>query len=301
MENTLQIRGWHQDKTWAHETWAHGTGASGHAGMLSGSAGTARRNRVLEDQLATLRREHDDLLRTMYEAAQVQRKLCGPRVLRRQPFEIASEIFPVRHLSGDFISVFELGPDLVFALGDIAGKGLSAGMWFTHIVGMIRLQIETLGDPAAALFAINRNLLHTRLEMPLTTVLLGWLSPQTGEVTYCSAGHPPALVFRNDGRVESLREGGPVLGVLAGACFANGRTTLGPGDTLLAYSDGITECRNENGTEFGAERVATAGQISRGSGAGDTLFSVLGAAEVFAGRQSREDDIALLVVRRGDE
>src|SRR5437870_11838747 len=114
--------------------------------MLSGSVDVARRNRVLEDQLATLRREHDDLRRTMYEAAQVQRKLCGPRLLRREPFEIASEIFPVRHLSGDFISVFELGTDLVFAIGDIAGKGLSAGMWFTHVVGMVRLQIEALGD-----------------------------------------------------------------------------------------------------------------------------------------------------------
>ena len=267
MENGLQIRGWRQDKTWAHRAKV-----SGHAEMLSGSLGVARRNRMLEDQLATLRREHDDLRRTMYEAAQVQRKLCGPRLLRREPFEIASEIFPVHHLSGDFISVFELGTDLVFAIGDIAGKGLSAGMWFTYVVGMVRLQIEALGDLAASLSAINRNLLLTRLELPLTTVLLGRLNLQTGEVTYCSAGHPPALVFRNDGHVESLREGGPVLGVLAGAGFANQRTTLRPGDTLLGYSDGIAECRNENGAEFGTERLAAAAKVSRRSSAAARFF-----------------------------
>jgi serine phosphatase RsbU (regulator of sigma subunit) len=295
LENTLQIRARRQDKTLTH--W---TKASGHAGKLSGSVGSARRNRVLEDQLATLRREHDDLLHTIYEAAQVQRKLCGPRLLRRQPFEIASEIFPVRHLSGDFISVFELRPDLVFAIGDIAGKGLSAGMWFTHVVGMVRLQMEALGDPAAALSAINRNLLLTHLEMPLTTVLVGRLNLRTGEVTYCSAGHPPALVFRNDG-VESLREGGPVVGVLAGACFTNGQTTLRPGDTLLGYSDGIAECRNENGAEFGTERLAAAAKVSYRSSAAGTLFSVLGAAEDFAGSQSREDDMAMIVVRRANE
>jgi hypothetical protein len=107
LENTLQIRGWRQDKTWAHRAEV-----SRHAGMHSGSVDVARGNRVLEDQLATLRREHDDLRRTIYEAAQVQRKLCGSHLLRREPFEIASEIFPVRHLSGDFISVFELGTDL---------------------------------------------------------------------------------------------------------------------------------------------------------------------------------------------
>ena len=296
MENGLQIHGWRRDKTRANRSEV-----SGHAEMHSGSLGVARRNRMLEDQLATLRREHDDLRRTMYEAAQVQRKLCGPRLLRRAPFEIASEIFPVHHLSGDFISVFELGTDLVFAIGDIAGKGLSAGMWFTYVVGMVRLQIEALGDLAAALSAINRNLLLTRLELPLTTVLLGRLNPQTGEVTYCSAGHPPALVARNDGHVESLREGGPVLGVLAGACFSNWRTTLRPGETLLGYSDGIAECRNENGAEFGTERLATAAQVSRGSSASGTLFSVLGAAEDFAGSQSREDDMAVIVVRRADE
>jgi serine phosphatase RsbU (regulator of sigma subunit) len=296
LENTLQIRGRCQNKTSAH--W---TEVSGHAETLSGSVETARLNRVLEDRLATLRREYDDLLHTMYEAAQVQRKLCGPRLLRRQPFEIASEIFPVCHLSGDFISVFELGPDLVFAIGDIAGKGLSAGMWFTNVVGMIRLQMEALGDPAAALSAINRNLLVTHLEMPLTTVLVGRLNLQTGEVSYCSAGHPPALVFRNDGHVESLREGGPVIGVLAGACFINGQTTLRPGDTLVGYSDGIAECRNENGAEFSTERLAAAAQVSRCSGASGTLFSVLGAAEDFAGSQSREDDMAVIVVRRADE
>jgi len=296
LENPVQIRGRSQEKTCAHRAEV-----SGYAGMLAGSVGVARRNRVLEDQLATLRREHDHLLGAMYEAAQVQRKLCGPRLLRREPFEIASEIFPVRHLSGDFISVFELGADLVFAIGDIAGKDLSAGMWFTHVVGMVRLQVEALGDPAAALSTINRNLLLTLSELPLTTVLVGRLNVQTGEVTYCSAGHPPALLLRNDGRVESLREGGPVLGVLADACFANGQTTLRPGDTLLGYSDGIAECQNENGAEFGAERLAVAAQISRGFSASGTLFSVLGAAEDFAASQSRQDDMALIVVRRADE
>jgi sigma-B regulation protein RsbU (phosphoserine phosphatase) len=263
--------------------------------------GLARRNRVLDEQLANLRREHDDLQRTIYEAAQVQRKLCGQRLLRRGSFEVASEIFPVRNLSGDFVSVFELDTDLVFAIGDIAGKGLSAGMWFTHVVGMVRLQMEALCDPSAALSAVNRNLLLTGLKLPLTTVLLGRLNLRTSEITYCSAGHPPALVFRNNGHVESLREGGPVLGALAGASFANGQTKLLPGETLLGYSDGIAECRNKKGDEFGADRVAAAAQDSRGVGASRTLFSVLGAAEDFTGSQPQEDDMALIVIRRAHD
>ena len=105
-------------------------------------------------------------------------------------------------------------------------------------------------------------------------------------------------VFRDNGHVESLREGGPVLGALADAPFTNGRTRLRPGETLLGYSDGIAECRNEKGAEFGAEGLAAAAQVCRGCSASSTLFSVLGAADDFAGVKSREDDMALIVVCR---
>jgi serine phosphatase RsbU (regulator of sigma subunit) len=260
----------------------------------------APRTRLLEDQLAAVCRDHDSLRRAMYEAAQQQRKLCGPRLLRRGPYEVASEIFPVRDLSGDFTCVFERNSDLVFAIGDIAGKGLSAAMWFTHVLGLVRLQIEALKDPAAVLSAINRDLLLSRLGLPLTTMFLARLDTCTGEVAYCSAGHPPTLVLRSRARIDSLHEGGPVLGVLPDAQFVNGRTRLHPGDALLGYSDGIAECRNGRGAEFGAESITSVARLFQAASASSMLFSVLGAAEDFAGGHSREDDMALIVVRRSD-
>src|SRR3984957_21065069 len=139
------------------------------------------RHRAMQDQLVNLKREHDDLRRAMYEAAQVQRRLCGPRHLRAGSFEFASEIFPVRHLSGDFITLMQIEGDLVFALGDIAGKGLMAAMWFTDVVGMIRRQMTTVGDPAAALSAVNRDLLLTGLEVPLITLFLARVNLENGE------------------------------------------------------------------------------------------------------------------------
>src|SRR5438874_10748982 len=220
---------------------------------------------ALEDQVAELRREYDDLRRVMYEAAQVQRRLCGPRYLRCESFEIASEIFPVRHVSGDFISLFELENDLVFAIGDIAGKGLSAAMWFTHILGLLRMQVTALESPAAALSAINRDLLQTSLDFPVTSLLLGRLNVRSGEITYCNAGHPPGLLLRSDGLVDHLSDGGPLLGAIEEASFANGKTTLRQGDTLLGYSDGIAECRNPAGSEFGIESLLLAAQLPCGS------------------------------------
>ena len=237
----------------------------------------------------------------MYEAAQLQRKLCGLRLLRRGPYTVASEIFPVCHLSGDFTCVFEHKDDLVFAIGDIAGKGLTAGMWFTLILGQVRLQIGSRKDPAAVLSAINRDLLLSRLGLPLTTMFLARLNTCTGDVSYCNAGHPPILALRNAGHIETLQEGGPVLGALPDVHFVTGRTTLLPGDVLLGYSDGIAECRSEQGVEFGAERITDVARAFRASGASSMLFSVLGAAEDFAGGQTREDDMALIVVHRSLE
>ena len=258
------------------------------------------RLRVLEDHLARVERENHDLSRAMYEAAQVQRKLCGPRHFRTASYEFASEIFPVRHLSGDFISVIELEGDLVFALGDIAGKGLAAGMWFTHVVGTIRRAMSGYRDPAAALSAADRDLLATGLEFPLTTVFLARLSPATGELTYSNAGHPPAILIRGNGEVEQLIAGGPVLGVVSGASFVNGSTRLAPKDTLVAYSDGIAESRDESGIEFGSERLVSVAQRFSALNSSAMLFSILAALETFAGRQHREDDIALAVLRLFD-
>jgi serine phosphatase RsbU (regulator of sigma subunit) len=274
-------------------------GLTGPATAAGPSPSRVRR-RVLEDQLASLKRENDDLGRTMYEAAQVQRRLCGPRYFHTGGYEFAGEIFPLRHLSGDFIILMQLEGDLIFAIGDIAGKGVAAGIWFTLVVGMIRRAISTHCDPAAALLAVDRDLLLTGVEFPLTTLFLGRLKLASGELTFCNAGHPAALLIRHNGDVEELSEGGPILGVISGAQFVNGRTTVGRNNTLVAYSDGIAECRNESGVEFGTERLLSALQAFSNRSPSATLFSVLAAVENFVGNGHREDDIALLVLDRLD-
>lgn len=247
-----------------------------------------------------VQREHEELRRTFYEVAQMQRRLCGPRYLRCESYEIAGEIFPLRDLSGDFVSIFQCGDDLVFAIGDIAGKGLRAALWFSHVVSALRLQCQAHEDPAAALAALNRDLLNSGTEFPLTSLFLGRLNVTTGEITYCNAGHPPALVVRAAGETEKLQEGGPVLAVVPGVAFSRGKIHLQYGDTLLSYSDGIPECRDWSGTEFGMARLVALAEANRGTSANSTLFSVLAGVEDFAGHQTREDDMALLVVHRAE-
>ena len=252
---------------------------------------------ALIQQLESLRRDRDLLRLEISEAAQVQRRLSAPCQLRRGFFDIAGEIFPARHLSGDFLAAFDVGSHTVLGVGDIAGKGLSAGMWFTHLVGLIRIFAESLQDPAEVAARINGHLAALRPEAPTATLFLIWADTRTGEFVYCNAGHPSPLVLRCDGSVEWLGPGGPLLGAVPGADFVNGRTILNPGDTMLSYSDGILECRNPRGEEFGVEGIVDAVRSAAGP-ADAMLFSVLGSTQDFAAGQPRLDDLALMVVRR---
>jgi sigma-B regulation protein RsbU (phosphoserine phosphatase) len=118
---------------------------------------------------------------------------------------------------------------------------------------------------------------------------------------YSNAGHPAPFVLRHDGSVEWLSAGGPVLGAFPGATFVNGGAVLNPGDTLLGYSDGILECRNTQGEEFGVERLVCAARSALAPSASAVLFSVLGSVQDFTAAEPHVDDLALMVVQRLDE
>lgn len=260
--------------------------------------GKGGETRLLKEQLATLEREHSEILQAIYTAAQVQRKLCSPREVRRGKFEIAGEIFPVRHLSGDFSLVLDFGATTGLAVGDIAGKGLTAGLWLAHLAGLVRTHLGSGLDPSEAAAAINSELGKMQPEPPIVALLLGRLDQQSGEFIYCNAGQPAAIVLRGEGPLEFLEAGGPVLGAVPAARFASGQVVLSPGDALVSFSDGIVECRNERGEEFGMERLVAAVRGAGRSSATNMLFSLLGAAQDFVGGRAREDDLTLLIACR---
>src|SRR5438876_1422837 len=165
------------------------------------------RRQELEVKLATLQKDYAELHTAIFEAAQVHRRLCAPRHLHYEDFEIASEIFAVRHLPGDFFTVEETGDGVILALGDICGKGLAAGMWTTHLVGLVGAHTATTSEPEAIVAAVNRDLCGMTSAVPLASMFLANLDPITGFFQYCSAGHPPAFLLRANGNPEPLSEG----------------------------------------------------------------------------------------------
>ena len=256
------------------------------------------RRRDLENKIAALQQDYAELHTAIYEAAQVHRRLCAPRLVRHGDFEIASEIFAVRHLPGDFFTVQETADGLTMALGDICGKGLAAGMWTTYLVRLIAAQTATSRGPDAIVAGVNREICSRESFLPLASLFLASLNTATGVFNYCSAGHPSAFLLRADGHLETLSEGGMLLGAMCTAPYVSGCFELDAGDVLLVYSDGITESENSQGEEFGDARLE---EQLRGGHAGDAnavLFSVLGAVQDFAAANPLIDDMSVAVVRR---
>lgn len=271
--------------------------------------------RELETKLTTLQRDYADLHAAIFEAAQVHRRLCAPRLIRYGTFEIANEIFAVRHLAGDFFTAKDTNNGVVLALGDICGKGLAAGMWTTHLVGLVNARATVQTEPEWIVSRVNHDVCLTGPIVPLASLFVARLDPVTGILEYCSAGHPPAMLLRESGKLEQLTEGGMLLGVVQDATYVRGSVELGPGDVLLAYSDGVIESLNRADEEFGIARLETQLRqaimaptatssnaplnLADEDSAESVLFSVLAAVQDFAGTHPLVDDLSLVIIRRG--
>jgi len=269
--------------------------------MVATTKESAESCQFLADELIALRRDYAKLQQAVFEAAQIQRRLCSPRDLTWGEFEIAGEIFPVRHLSGDFFKVMELPSALGLALGDIAGKGFSAGIWQAHQMGLIQRAARSHSEPAEVVAEVNYELCCDAGIPPLTALFFATIDSKTNELRYCNAGLPAPLLLRGGNKsMERLEEGGPMLGAVKNGVFQTGSVTLNPGDMLVAYSDGVTECRNAEDDEFEMDRLTAAVKVVSGVSASKALFSLLATVLDFAGSCSPGDDVTLLAIRRRD-
>src|SRR6266404_5024365 len=135
----------------------------------------------LDVKMAALQKDYADLHTAIFEAAQVHRRLCAPRLLRYGDFEIASEIFAVRHLAGDFFTIKDSNRGAILALGDICGKGLAAGMWTTHLVGLVATRSTVSSEPESIVAGVNRDVCLMASAVPLASLFVVRLDAATGK------------------------------------------------------------------------------------------------------------------------
>lgn len=202
-------------------------------------------------------------------------------------------------IGGDFFDIFPLDKELyAVVIGDVSGKGLAAAQQLALIRNSLRTTLYLYRAPAQAAAAVNAIVTAHNLLVGFVTAWVGVYDATTGQITYCSCGHEPGLIWRADEAVEALETTGPPLGVAENAKYSELNFTLSSGDALLLYTDGISEAGLSRRAMLGTEGLmrflgALPGQLAV-QAATDALVAEVSA---FAGGAFR-DDVAVLLVRR---
>ena len=246
---------------------------------------------------AIQKRIMDEELRT---ASSIQRRL-----LPESPKGIAGWTFvgrnqPCRTVSGDYYD-FAVRPDgkVYFVIGDVSGKGVTAGLMMAGLQVAFRIFSKSDPDPATLVKQLNLALKENLPQSKFVTLFLGRLDTKTGTVEYVNAGHTPPLWLKK-GEAEELTESDLLLGVVSRAEFVNRTLHLAPGDSLVLYTDGVTEARNADDVDLDAIMLGTALTPLHGANANaivDALHETV-LNHVGGDAECLDDDVTLLVVSR---
>lgn len=236
-----------------------------------------------------------------------------PETLPELPgWEIAVRFTPARQVAGDFYDAFPIydGEATGLVIADVCGKGVGAALYMALFRSLLRAAAaeEPPGSrpsPAATLtraVGMTNNYIaetHSRANM-FATLFFGILDPAVGLVSYINAGHEAPIVFGPTGVKEMLGPTGPAVGLFPDGEFAVAEALLSPGETLLTFTDGVTEAQDATGAFYTEERLLSLLDGGASSAAG-LLDRVESSVAAFIGGAEHSDDLTLLAVRRGSD
>jgi sigma-B regulation protein RsbU (phosphoserine phosphatase) len=265
--------------------------------LMTVSAGRIVHEERLYDSAGVVARLEKALVdRELTTAAEVQRALLSRAAYHGGYCEAVGHSLPCRAIGGDFFEFVELpSGSLGIALGDVAGKGLPAALLAAMLQGMVAAEAAAGDGPAKTLSRMNRRMAERHLEARYATLVYGVLSPD-GRFAYANAGHnPPALVGREG--IHRLTTGGPILGAFAEAAFEEETLQLKELETLVMFTDGVTEARNVENEEYGEDRLISCVTSCATCAPSVLLGSLFGAVREFSGTADQTDDITVTVTR----
>lgn len=212
--------------------------------------------------------------------------------------ELHAAMQPAKEVGGDLYDYFTL-PDgrLCFAIGDVSGKGVPAALFMAVTRTLIRATAESETDPALIVQRVNNRLSENNPNMMFVTLLLGVLDLATGELAWANAGHPPPALAAADGTVRLLPgRSGPACGVQEDLSYQRLDARLQSGETLVGYTDGVTDAADRQGTQYGEARM-----LDRLGGPAPTaqarVQALLDDVHRFADGADPFDDITLIAIR----
>jgi sigma-B regulation protein RsbU (phosphoserine phosphatase) len=204
----------------------------------------------------------------------------------------------VHALGGDFYDFVPLaGNRLAIAVGDASGKGLPAALMISNVQSSLRTASLFAGNNGpAALDAVNRQVYGSSLADRYATLFYGVFDGEKRTLRYVNAGHHPPMVIRQDNSILWLETGGAPVGMFPDWAYDEGAVELRPGDTVLAYSDGVVEALNPQGEEWGLEGLQRIALECDAQSAGDLVHAIFAAMDEYT--QGFQTDDATVVALR---
>jgi phosphoserine phosphatase RsbU/P len=246
-----------------------------------------------EEQALKLMQEEMNL------AYKIQMDLLPKESPRLAGYDIAGVSIPAKTVGGDYFDFIRLNDRaLALCLGDVSGKGMPAALLMANLQATLRGQAMVDPSPAECLRRSNALLFRSTDADKFATLFYGVLDHEGHRLAYGNAGHNYPLLLKPGAEPARLELGGLVLGCLEDFSYAEGVVAFAPGDTLLIYSDGITESLDANDEEFGEERLASLLSAGSADAAAQLIDRIVAAVRTHAGELSQMDDMTLLVIRR---
>ena len=265
------------------------------------------------ERLLAIAKEKERLQAELEIASEVQAQLYPKTKPELATFSIHACCNPARMVSGDYYDYLLLGPKRVaLAVGDVAGKGISAALLMSNVQSSLRTQLRHCLDAAASAGAtdgeapvstshlvsqLNQHLYANTSPEKFATLLFSVYDEPSSTLTYTNAGHLPPILIRGE-EAQRLEVNGMVVGAFPFAKYDESCIRLEPGDLLVFFTDGISEPENEYGEMYGEERLIEHLQRIAGQGSEEIVKSVMDAVTEWTHDLDSRDDMTILVVRR---
>ena len=237
----------------------------------------------------------DDIQEDMRLASEIQKGLLPKGDLSCESWQVEIAYQPAGAVSGDYVDVMRHNGSLYFILGDVSGKGLAAAILMSNLHAMFRALIPLGLELCDLMSRANRLFAESTLANHYATLVVGKVNDH-GEVEMCNAGHLPPFIIGGERSVELDSTGLP-LGMFSDSSFVSSGARLEPGETLLLFTDGVTEANDSSGSEFGTDRLRASINGTSAGRPGDILQACIDAVAAFRNGTARNDDLTMLALK----
>jgi phosphoserine phosphatase RsbU/P len=250
-------------------------------------------NRLFKEELEKQKIEEE-----LEIARGIQKNLLPKKIPEYSSFEIATFNLSSKQVGGDYYDIISLSEkDFLIAIGDVSGKGVPAALLMANLQAFLRMTCKHGMQLNVATALINDLITENTSDGKFITFFWAIFDNQNKQINYINAGHNPPLLLRN-GNIRKLDKGGIIFGVLKTITpYLEETIQLEPGDSLIFFTDGITEAMNKNGEEFSEERLEKIAKETSCKSAQDILESVRQEVQNFNSGTTQSDDITLIVVK----